>query len=113
MLNFKRTVSVIALLLVVLLQGVGGALAAVQCPAAEAGAAHSSNSDDGLAQERGDDPVNYFSEHFFCHQLSSAMPVMPAAIATLKSPDFQPSSPIIPSQFFPEQPQRPPFAAGV
>jgi hypothetical protein len=112
-LNFKRIISVIALLLVVLLQGVGGALAAVQCPAAEAGAAHSSNSGDGLAQERGDDTVDNFSEHLFCHQLSSAMPVMPAAIATLKSPEFRPSVPIVSSQFFPEQPQRPPFAAGV
>jgi len=108
-----RKLSAIVLLLVVSLQGVGTAHSVQQCPPAEAGAAHSSNSDDGLAQERGNDTVNNFSEHLFCHQLSSAIPVMPATTATLKSPDFQPSNPIVSSQFFPEQPQRPPFAADV
>ena len=108
-----RKLSAIVLLLVVSLQGVGTAHSVQQCPPAEAGAAHSSNSDDGLAQERGNDTVNNFSEHLFCHQLSSAIPVMPATTATLKSPDFQPSIPVISSQFFPEQPQRPPFAADV
>ena len=108
-----RKLSAIVLLLVVSLQGVGTAHSVQQCPPAEAGAAHSSNSDDALAQERGNDTVNNFSEHLFCHQLSSAIPVMPATTATLKSPDFQPSIPVISSQFFPEQPQRPPFAADV
>jgi len=110
-LDFSRKLAVLVLLLVMPLQSVAASLSVLQCPAAEAGATRSSNTDDGAGQERDGDGVKTFFEHFFCHQLSSGIPVSPAAAAAPDIPVFDSSIFILPSLFFPEQPQRPPFSA--
>ena len=110
--NFIRKLAAAALLLMIPLQGLAAAsLSVMQCPPAVAGAAHASNSDDGAGQERDGDAVTTFFEHFFCHQLSSAIPVVPPVAATPDLPGFEPSISLPSSLFFPEQPQRPPFSA--
>ena len=89
-------------LLVMPLQGVAASLSALFCPPAVAAATDSPDGDDGA--------VNNVSEHFFCHQLHSAIPVVPAPAAIPDLPVFEPSISLLSSLFFPEQPQRPPFA---
>ncbi|OGA43952.1 MAG: hypothetical protein A3G25_08440 [Betaproteobacteria bacterium RIFCSPLOWO2_12_FULL_63_13] len=114
MLHFIRKLAAAALLMMIPLQGLAAAsLSVMQCPLAAAGAAQSSNSDDGAGQERDGDGVKTFFEHFFCHQLSSAIPVVPPVAATPHLPVFEPSLSLPASLFFPEQPQRPPFAVSV
>jgi len=87
---------------------VASSLSVLQCPPA---VADSFNSSDGVTQERDDDTVEHFLEHFFCHQLSLGIPASPAAAAASDFPVFETSISILPSLFFPEQPQRPPFSA--
>jgi len=110
--NLIRKLTALALLLVIPLQGVAAAsLSVLQCPPVDAGAAFSDKSDEGAAQERDGGTVNHSSEHFFCHQLSSGIPVIPARGVTPDFPVFVSSIALLPSLFFPEQPQRPPFSA--
>ena len=111
MLTFIRKLAALALLVLVPLQGVAAAaLSVMQCPPAVAGTPHSSNNDDGTAQEDNDDTVKNFSEHLFCHQVFSGIPVIPAAGVTPDLPVFVSSISLLSSLFFPEQPQRPPFS---
>ena len=113
MLNFIKKLAALVLLLAMPLQDVAASsLSVLQCPPIAAGAASIANSDDGAAPERGDDATQNFLEHFFCHQLHSAIPVIPATTAMPDLPVFESSISILQSLLFPDQPQRPPFPAG-
>ncbi|MBI4194216.1 MAG: hypothetical protein HY526_03960 [Betaproteobacteria bacterium] len=107
-----RKLAALLLLLVIPLQGVAAfSVSAMECPPAVAGAAHPSNGDDGTDQKSDGDAVKTFFEHFFCHQLSSVIPGIPATGAPPDLPVFEPSISLLSSLFFPEQPQRPPLSA--
>ncbi len=112
MLDSIRKLSALVLLLVIPLQGAAAAsLSVLQCPPVEAGAAYFSYSDDDSAQESDGDAVKHSPDHFFCHQLSSGIPIIPAETTMADLPVFVPSISRLSSLFLPEQPQRPPFPA--
>lgn len=113
MFDSVRKLSALVLLLVIPLQGAAAAsLSVLQCPPVEAGAAYSSYSNDDPAQERDGDAVKHSPDHFFCHQLSSGIPIIPAMTRTIDLPVLLSSISPLSSLFLPEQPQRPPFSAG-
>jgi len=108
--DLVRKLAALVLLLLIPLQGVAASLIVLRCPPAEAGAIHSPSGGDGAAQERDGEGSKNIHEHFFCHQPLSGMAVIAAAAAIPDSPVFESSISLLPSLFFPEQPQRPPFA---
>lgn len=91
------------------LQGIAASLSVLQCPPAPAAATDAPDSDDGGVPERDGNAVKYFSEHFFCHQLHSGIPVAPAKAAIPDLPAFEPSISLLSSLFIPKQPQPPPL----
>ena len=107
-----RKLAALALLLVIPLQGAATAsLSVLQCPPADAGVAYSLYGDDGAAQERDGGAAKHSPDHFFCHQLSLGIPIIPAMTTTVNMPVFIFSISLLSSLFLPEQPQRPPFSA--
>ena len=110
--DFVRKLSALVLLLLIPLQGIAASTQSIlQCPPVEAGVTYSPDRDDGAAQERDDESgKNIVHGHSFCHQPLSGIPVIPAAATTPDFPVLESSVSLLPSLFFPEQPQRPPFS---
>lgn len=116
-----RKILILALLLVIPLQGVAAPLAHLMC-SSPSGVEHVNAGDhhgggDHAASHHPDDSAgntgdsgNSHAGHSSCHQASPAIPSVSAAVIASALPIFEPVTFLFPSLFFPEQPQRPPLA---
>lgn len=109
MLRFIGKFAVLTLLWVIPLQGIAAAASILECLPLELQSFGSSNAGD---REHGS-ALKEFSGHFYCHQLFPGILVVSAGTAAVDSSYPEPSIPLPPNLFFPEQPQRPPLSARV
>jgi len=115
-----RKILILALLLVIPLQGVAASLSHLLCSSGienvNAGHHHGDGGNDAAPHQHdestgsNDDSGNSHAGHLSCHQASPAMPSFPAAVFASDLPVFEPTIFSFPSLFIPEQPQRPPLA---
>lgn len=115
-----RRILVLALLLVMPLQGFAASLSHLLCSSSSAiEKTDSSHHHDGDGSEvtphehndsGSSNDGNSHAGHLSCHQLSSALPSVAVTICANNPPVFIPMTFVLPSLFFPEQPQRPPLA---
>lgn len=109
---------VVALLLVMPLQGFAASLSYVLCSSSSAiektgsGHHHGGDGSDVTPHEHNDsgsssNNSNSHAEHL---QLSFALPSVAVTVRAGNLPVFTPTIFVLPSLFFPEQPQRPPLA---
>jgi len=112
-----KKILIMALLLVMPLQGFAASLSHLLCSSSSAAeqmlsSHHHDAGDDSIALHDHDDGNNGKSHagHLSCHQLSSAIPSISTALSVGDPPVFEPAVFVFPSLFFPEQPQRPPLA---
>lgn len=106
---------IMALLLVMPLQGVAAALSHVLCSSAAeqtlSGHYHDAGDNSIAPHDHNDDNSgNNHASHLSCHHASPAMSSVTATIFASDPPVFEPAIFFFPSLFFPEQPQRPPLA---
>lgn len=110
--QFIRKLAVLALLLLLPLQGVAATLAAMRCLPFDARMVQQSDGDDTAGQENDRDTANVLADRLFCGQLSSAPPVASSATAPADLPAFESALSLLATLFFPEQPHRPPLVTG-
>lgn len=124
MLKLGRKILVLALLLVMPLQGVAASLSHLLCSSPSgiedmsAGHHHGGGNDaatphqhnDGTGSNDGNDNGKSHAGHLSCHQCSAAMPSVTVAVFASTPPVFGSAIFSFPSLFVPEQPQRPPLA---
>lgn len=115
-----KKILVMALLLVMPLQGFAASLSHLLCSSSSAiektvsSHHHGGDSNEGTPHEHNDsgssNDNNSHAGHLSCHQLSSALPSVAVTVSASNLPVFVPTISVLPSLFFPEQPQRPPLA---
>jgi len=113
-----RKILILALLVVVPLQGAAAPLAHLMCSSPSgvenASAEHQhGGGDNHVASHHHDDSAGSTDDshagHSSCHQASPAITSFPAAVFASDLPVFESAIIFFPSLFFPEQPQRPPL----
>ncbi len=113
-----RRILVLALLLVMPLQGFAASLSHLLCSSSSAiektisSHHHGGDSNDVTSHEHNDSGSSNDSHagHLSCHQLSSALQGVAVTVCAGNLSVFVPTIFVLPSLFFPEQPQRPPLA---
>lgn len=118
-LRLGKKILIIALLLVMPLQGFAASLSHLLCSSSSAAEQtlsghHHDAGDDSIAphdrDDGGNDSGKSHAGHLSCHQLSSALPSVAVTVCASNLSVFVPTIFVLPSLFFPEQPQRPPLA---
>lgn len=121
-LRLGNKILIIAMLLVMPLQGIAASLSHLLCALPSAAELMDMPSghhhDDSIAVQKhnhegsgtNDDDNNNHATHLSCHQVSFGIPSITVLAFASALPVYHPSSLTSPSLFFPEQPQRPPRA---
>jgi len=119
-LKLAKKILIMTLLLVMPLQGFAASLSHLLCSSSSANEKpgsshhHGGDSNEVTLHEHNDsgnsNDSNSHAGHLSCHQLSSALPSVAVTVCAGNLSVFVPTIFVLPSLFFPEQPQRPPLA---
>jgi hypothetical protein len=105
-----RRILLLALLLVMPIQGIAAPVSHLLCPSSSAAEPLDMGSEHDHEGSSSNDGNNTPAGHLSCHQVSSGIPSITVLTFAGDLPVYHPSSLTSPSLFIPEQPQRPPRA---